>query len=378
VKKISIFGSTGTVGRKAVDVVCNGDFEVVVLSGNRNAENLIEQALKIQPQYVCVTDDAAFKKVRDALAGSKTKVIAGTEIAELARLNVDCCFMAISGDSGLLPTFECLGYAKRLAIASKEVILLGGNLLVTLAKKHCTKIIPVDSEHNAVFQCINCEDKGTIEEMILTASGGAFSNYEENELENVSVRDALKHPNWTMGQKITVDSSTLINKAFEIIEAAYLFEFPVGKIVPLLHANSIIHGLVKFIDKSFKAILSFPDMLTPISFSINYPNRVSIDKLPEVNFAELGNLSFGKFKSWQKRNIDLAYHVFHDEKVIAFAVADEIAVTKFINNEIGFNEIYGTIMKILDVSDGEKIGSIEDIVNTIFTVKQRSAEILVR
>jgi 1-deoxy-D-xylulose-5-phosphate reductoisomerase len=375
VKKISIFGSTGIIGKKAVNIAHTNNFEIIAISGNQNTEELIRQALKFQPRYVCVANNEIFKKVKESLAGCKTEVLPGMEITNLAELDVDCCVIATAGDFGLLPTFKCLGRTKRLAIASKEVILFGGSLLMTFAQKHNTEVIPIDSEHNAIFQCINDEKKESIEEVILTASGGAFLDYDENELSNIDVRDALKHPNWNMGQKITIDSSTLMNKALEIIEAAYLFEIPIEKIKPLLHTNSIIHGLVKFVDKSFKAVLSFPDMFVPISFAINYPNRTFIDNLPDVNFEKLGNLSFGNFKNWQERNINLAYQVFHDEKVIAFAVADEIAVTKFINNKIRFDEIYKTIVKILDVSYKEKINSVEDIVNTISTVRQHSAEL---
>jgi 1-deoxy-D-xylulose-5-phosphate reductoisomerase len=364
-KTAIIFGSTGTIGTKAVGIAYSNEFEIIAISGNKNFKELVKQAKEYKPKYVCVADSESFTKVKDALSSNgDIEVLPRNEIANIAKLNVDCCVMAISGSAALSPTFSCLGHAKRLAIANKESIILGGKLLMDSAKSKDTEIIPVDSEHNAIFQCINNENKDSISEIILTASGGVFLDLEEKELGKVTVSDALKNPNWVMGKKVTIDSATLINKAIEIIEAAYLFDFPIEKITPLIHVDSIIHGLVKFKDCSLKAVLAYPDMRLPISFAINYPDRKDC-KLPEIDFSKIETLSFRKPKQWQKRNLNLAYQAFKEKKVVAFNTANEIAVSKFLKNKIKFNEIYGVVVKILSQAEEEQIASLEDITNLI-------------
>jgi 1-deoxy-D-xylulose-5-phosphate reductoisomerase len=372
-KSITIFGSTGTIGKKAIEIAHSNRFEIIAISGNKNYEELIRQAKKYKPKYVCSSDSKSFIKIKEALSNCDIEVLSGSEIENIGRLDVDCCVMAISGSTGLSPTFSCLGHAKRLVIANKESIILGGKLLIDFAKSKGTEIIPIDSEHNAIFQCINGENN-SISEIILTASGGPFLDVEEKELAHISVLDALKHPNWVMGEKVTIDSATLMNKAFEIIEATYLFNFPIERITPLIHPNSIIHGLVKFTDNSFKALLSYPDMMLPISFAINYPDRKDC-KLPNIDFSEIGTLSFKKAKQWQRRNLDLAYKVFKEKRVIAFNTANEIAVSKFLKHEIKFSEIYSTIMRILEQSNEEHITSLEDIKELILKYEGLTVQI---
>lgn len=252
-KKISIFGSTGSIGQKALKIAQKSNFEVVSISGNRNHKKLIEQAEYYHPKYVCVSDYEAFEIVKDALIGKDTEVLPESEMNNISKLETDCFVMAISGIAGLEPTFSALGHTKRLAIATKEVIISAGDLLINFAKNYNTEIIPIDSEHSAIFQCIQGE-KNVVKEIILTASGGPFVDFEEDDLRKVTLSDALKHPNWTMGNKITIDSATLINKALEIIEASYLFNFPIENITPLIHPSSIIHGMVRFCDGSIIVI----------------------------------------------------------------------------------------------------------------------------
>ncbi|MBR1480264.1 MAG: 1-deoxy-D-xylulose-5-phosphate reductoisomerase, partial [Alphaproteobacteria bacterium] len=372
-KSVSIWGSTGTIGVKALDIALKSGFDIVSISGNTNYAKLIEQARICRPRYVCVSDERAFRIVKDALSAQAIDVCPQSETENIAKLDIDCCVMAIAGSAGLPPSFSCLGHAKRLAIATKEVIISGGTFFMSLAAKKGTEIIPIDSEHNAIFQCLVGEDRCSVSELILTASGGAFLDLEENELVHVSVEDAMKHPNWNMGRKITVDSATLINKALEIIEASYLFGVDIERIRPLIHPNSIIHGLVRFADNSFKAVLSYPDMSLPISYALNYPERVPV-ALPSLDFAEIATLRVQKPKEWQKRNIDLAYRAFQEQKVIALSLADEIAVAKFLDGSLKFSEIYGFISTILEKAPRENIVSIEDVSETMSQVKKISAK----
>lgn len=359
-KTISIFGSTGSIGEKTLRAAKSSGFDIVSITANCNHVKLIEQSLEYHPQYVCVTNDHSYTIVKRALSDKEIRVVPKEEINEIAQLNVDCCVMAISGIAGLEPVFACLGNAKRLAIATKEVIISAGKLLINSAKDKGTEIIPIDSEHSAIFQCLIGENVEFIKEIILTASGGPFVNFEEADLEKVTVADALKHPNWSMGSKITIDSATLINKALEIIEASYLFSFPIERIKPLIHTNSIIHGLVKFNDNSFKAALSFPDMIFPISYALNYPKRTECD-LPDLDFSSMSMLNFKQIKDWQRRNVDLAYQAFRNNKVIALNMANEYAVSEFLKDNIKFSDIYRIVSNLLEKSHPENPDSLSDI-----------------
>lgn len=363
-KTISIWGSTGVIGSKALAIATKSGFEVVSIVGNSNHGKLIEQGLALKPRYIGVADVTSFKIVKEALDSTETEVLPESEFENLAQLNVGCCVMAISGKAGLRPTFSCLGHAKRLAIATKEAIIAGGKLLQTLASQLGTNIIPIDSEHNSIFQCLQGEDPKTIRKLVLTASGGPFLDLDESELMNVTVGDALKHPNWNMGKKNTIDSATMINKALEIIEAAYLFDIDISKIESIIHPNSIIHGMVEFSDNSIKALMAAPDMNMPISYAINYPHRVDCE-LPRLNLGAIGSLKFERPKNWQLRNINLAYQAFNENKVIAFNTANEEAVSLFLNHKINFCEIYKFIQNTLETAQKEVCTSIDDIINVI-------------
>ncbi|MDR1476183.1 MAG: 1-deoxy-D-xylulose-5-phosphate reductoisomerase [Holosporales bacterium] len=362
-KTCSIFGSTGTIGQKAAQVAMDNYFEIVALTGGRNFDLLIKQALKYRPKYIGIAYEEGYSIVREAVSGIGIEVVFGEEINELASMAVDCCVMAISGRNGAAigPTLACLGNARRLAIASKEAIIAGGKFLVNRAKLLGTEILPIDSEHSAIFQCLSREDKTAIDRVILTASGGPFLGLEESELsENATIQAALHHPKWKMGPKITIDSATLINKAFEIIEAAILFDIEIDKITPIIHPESIIHGLIEFNDKTLKAVLSTPDMILPISFAMNYPCRKSY-LANQLDLCNIGKLQFIEQKEWQKRNMNLAYQAFNEKKLIAFSISDEIAVSKFLRGQIKFEQIYEFIIKTLNHSECEKIESYDDI-----------------
>jgi 1-deoxy-D-xylulose-5-phosphate reductoisomerase len=286
--------------------------------------------------------------------------VPGDEINEIAKLKVDCCLMAIAGNAAIGPTFSCLGNASRLAIASKEPFISGGKLLMHSASLLHTEIVPIDSEHNAIFRCLIGENTAVVSKLILTASGGPFLDLEESELKEVAPTSAMSHPKWVMGQKISVDSATMINKALEIVEATFIFGLDIDNIKPLIHPEAIIHGLIELEDGTCKASLSCPDMVTSISFALNYPEIKSCN-IKLLDLCEIGALHFRKPKSWQKRNMEIAYHAFHSKKLIALNVADEIAVNYFLTGRIAFSDIYGFITDVLEKANAEEIQSYEEI-----------------
>ena len=369
-KTVAIWGSTGIIGTTALKIAMNSGYRIVAIIGNKNHKLLIEQAKLAKPEYVGVADRQSYEIVKDTLSTGKIEVLTATEFENLAKLDVTCSVMAIAGHASLQPTFASIGHAQRLAIASKEAIISGGKLLQTVAKEKGTEIIPIDSEHNSILQCLLGENKTSIKELILTASGGAFADFDENEFKNVTLQDALKHPNWQMGIKNTIDSATLFNKALELIEASYLFDINITKIKAIIHPNSIIHAMVKFMDNSYKSLMSFPDMKLPISYALNYPNRCECN-LPELDFEQIYNLSFKKPKAWQRRNINLAYYAVQEKKVIAFNIANEVAVSKFITGKLQFAEIYKYVIEILAHSQAENVNSFEDIQAIIQSIKNR-------
>lgn len=371
-KTIAIWGSTGTIGAKVLKIAESSGYKVVALVGNVNHKLLIEQARLARPTYVGVASQKSYEIVKNVLSNDEPVVLPEAEFDKLATLEVDCCVVAIAGHASLLPTFHCLGNAKRLAIASKEAIISGGKLLQNLAKQNKTEIIPIDSEHNSIFQCLLGENKTSIKKLILTASGGAFANLEEYELQNITVQDALKHPNWNMGIKNTIDSATLINKALEIIEAAYLFNVDISNIKAVIQTDSIIHAMVQFNDNSYKALMSYPDMNLPIAYALNYPERFEYN-LPALDFEQISNLHFKKPKEWQKRNIDLAYKAIEENKVIAFNLANEIAVSKFVKGELQFTEIYKYVISMCERSSKEIVNSLDDIQNVIRSIKRSAS-----
>ncbi|MDR1034652.1 MAG: 1-deoxy-D-xylulose-5-phosphate reductoisomerase [Holosporales bacterium] len=365
-KICSIFGSTGTIGRKALKVAEDSGFEIAAITGCTNSTLLINQALKYRPKYVGIANDENYVIVKEALSGEKIEVISGREIDELAKMDVHCCVMSMAGTTaGIGPTFACLGHAKRLAIASKEPIIIGGTLLRTMAEHKGTEILPIDSEHSAIFQCLLGEDKRSIERLILTASGGPFWDIDGSELDTrATIEASLNHPKWKMGTKISIDSATMINKAFEIIEAAILFDINIDKIISIIHPEAVVHGLIEFADGNVKAILSVPEMILPISYALNYPYR-NCSNYKNFDLSKVGMLNFIVQKDWQRKNINLGYIAFRENKTIALTIADALAVDRFVKGQIGFTQIYRLILKILEESLPEKIEAYEDIQSVI-------------
>jgi 1-deoxy-D-xylulose-5-phosphate reductoisomerase len=368
-REISVFGATGVVGRKSVNAACLAGYEIVAITGHKNYTELIRQAYEYCPRYVCCTDATCYKKVKSEV--TRSEVLPCSEIVNIAKLNVDCCVMAMAGAVSLATTFACLGHARRLAIASKEAILLGGKVLIDSARSGHTEIIPLDSEHNAIFRCVRHDHQDAITEITLTASGGVFLNHTEDALSKVTLSDALKNPNWIMGKKVTVDSATLINKATEIIEASLLFELPINMVKYVIHPESIIHGIVRFHDDSYKALLSQPDMMIPIMYAVSYPELRRSPLPAPLNFTDIEKLTFRRPQAWQARNVNLAYDVFNEGKVVAFSIANEIAVSKFLNGDITFCQIYDLVASALDTCERELVSSYCDIAELIHTYTTR-------
>ena len=294
-KQIAILGSTGSIGTQALDVIRkNSDrFEVYALVANRSVDKLIEQAREFMPNVVCIADETLYERLRDALADLDIKVWAGDQaITDMVTMpSIDVVLAAMVGYAGLKPTMAAIEAGKTIALANKETLVVAGDIILDLCRKHRVPLLPVDSEHSAIFQCLAGELANPIEKILLTASGGPFRTYTIEQLKHVTASEALKHPNWQMGDKITIDSATMMNKGFEVIEAHWLFNVPYDKIEVLVHPQSIVHSAVQFADGAIKAQLGAPDMRLPIQYALTYPERVMSD-FPRADLLQLGALTF--------------------------------------------------------------------------------------
>lgn len=343
-KSIAILGSTGSIGTQALKVVENHaeHFEVVLLTAGTNFKLLIKQALKHLPKYVVIAQNDFKKHVEDALSAMPTKVYSGPDaIAELVAIpEIDIVLTAMVGYAGLLPTIKAIEAKKNIALANKETFVVAGELITKLATTNKVSIFPVDSEHSAIFQCLMGEDQHTVEKIILTASGGPFRGKSVDYLKRVTKEQALNHPNWCMGNKITIDSATLMNKGLEAIEAKWLFQLQPDQIEIVIHPQSIIHSAVQFIDGSIKAQMGLPDMKLPIQYALGFSTRLSSD-FKRFNFFKYPQLSFEKpdFKIF--RNLELAFQAIKQagNMPCIMNAANEIAVEAFLNDQISFLQI---------------------------------------
>ncbi len=358
-KRIAIFGSTGSIGTQALEVIeAHPDlFEVEILTAHTNDKLLVEQAIKFQPNAVVIVDEGKYEKVKKALESTEIKVFAGeSALDEVADFDTyDMMLAAIVGFAGLKPTLRAIEKGKAIALANKETLVVAGDLVMQLAVEKRVPVIPVDSEHSAIFQCLIGETRNKIEKVILTASGGPFLGKKPNFLVNVKRDHALQHPNWKMGAKITIDSATLMNKGLEMIEAKWLFNLAPDQIEVIIHPQSIIHSMVQFEDGSIKAQMGLPDMKLPIQYALTFPMRVANDN-PRANFKKIPVLAFEAPDIKTFRNLGLAMMAL--EKGGNFPcilnAANEIAVWAFLNNRIGFLDITAVIEKCL-----QKINYIE-------------------
>ena len=309
-KNLAILGSTGSIGTQTLDVVRRNPerFEVYAICANRNADLLIAQAREFKPEVVCIADESLYPQLKQALSDLSIKVWAGADaIAQMVTFpSIDIVVAAMVGYAGLRPTIEAIKAGKTIALANKETLVVAGELICELAQQHHTPILPVDSEHSAIFQSLVGEGNNPIEKILLTASGGPFRTFSMEQMQHVTAADALKHPNWEMGAKITIDSASMMNKGFEVIEAKWLFGVPAEKIQVLVHPQSIIHSAVQFADGAIKAQLGAPDMRLPIQYALAYPERLSSD-FPRVDLFALQSLTFEEPDLSRFPNLRLAY-----------------------------------------------------------------------
>lgn len=343
-KHVAILGSTGSIGTQALDVVAaNPDsFTIEILTAQNNADLLIEQAAQFRPNVVVIANEDLYDKVFDALDPLGIQVYAGNKaIADVVQMDsIDTVLTSMVGYSGLIPTIKAIEAGKQIALANKETLVVAGELVTALAREKGVNIYPVDSEHSAIFQCIVGEFHNPIEKILLTASGGPFRGKTRDELHHVTKAQALKHPNWSMGAKITIDSASLMNKGFEIIEAKWLFGLEASQIEVVVHPQSIIHSMVQFEDGSIKAQMGLPDMRLPIQFALTYPHRIKAD-FPRFDFSQYPALTFEQPDLKTFRNLQFAFDAMERGGNMACIVnaANEIAVAAFLRDEIGFLEM---------------------------------------
>jgi len=358
-RRIAIFGSTGSIGTQALEVIdANPDlFAVEILTAQTNDKLLVEQALKHHPNAVVIGDEKKYEEVKSALSSKNIKVFTGpTALEEVADFDTyDMMLAGIVGFAGLTPTLKAVDKGKAIALANKETLVVAGDLVMKKALENRVPIIPVDSEHSAIFQCLVGETRNKIEKVILTASGGPFLGKKPNFLVNVKKHHALQHPNWNMGAKITIDSATLMNKGLEMIEAKWLFNLSPFQIQVVIHPQSIIHSMVQFEDGSIKAQMGLPDMKLPIQYALTFPHRIANDN-PRADFKKIATLSFEQPDVKTFRNLVLATVALETGGNLPCVLnaANEIAVWAFLNNRIGFLDITAVIEKTM-----EKINYIE-------------------
>ena len=368
-KNIAILGSTGSIGTQALEVIDQhpDDFQVEVLTAQNNTPLLIQQARKFKPNAVVISNNEHYQAVKDGLAGEDIKVYAGENaLASIVQMeSIDLVLTALVGYSGLRPTLQAIDAGKPIALANKETLVVAGELVTDLARKKGVNIYPVDSEHSAIFQCLVGEFHNRIEKVILTASGGPFRGRKKETLAQVTKAEALRHPNWSMGAKITIDSATLMNKGLEVIEAKWLFGLRSEQVEVVVHPQSIIHSLVQFEDGSIKAQLGLPDMRLPIQFALAYPDRLKSD-FPRFDFSKYPCLNFEKPDMETFRNLALAFEALDKggNMPCVLNAANEVAVAEFLKDRVGFLEMSAIVEHCLDKMAYIKNPSYDDYVNT--------------
>lgn len=380
-KGIAILGSTGSIGTQALEVIESYPelFDLQVITANRNADLLIEQAKKYQPNTVVITDEGQYQKVKKALWDEDIHVYCGDVALEqvVSSTEVNTVLTALVGYAGLKPTLSAIQHKKNIALANKETLVVAGELVTRLAKENGVNIYPVDSEHSAIFQCLTGEFHNKIEKIYLTASGGPFRAWNKEQLAKVTKEQALKHPNWTMGSKITIDSATLMNKGLEVIEAKWLFGLKAEQIDVIVHPQSIIHSLVQFEDGSMKAQMGLPDMKLPIQYALTYPNRLATS-FPRFNFMDYPQLTFEQPDRSTFKNLDLAYRAMELGGTAACALnaANEVTVQAFLEDRIGFLDIANINEQVMQVIENRLKPSLEDYVEVDAQARQKAQSLI--
>ena len=381
VKQLCILGSTGSIGTQTLDVVRHypDRYGVYALCANRSIDKLIEQAREFHPEVVCIADESLYEPLRDALQDLPVKVWSGADsIAEVVTMpSIDVVVAAMVGYAGLRPTIEAIKAGKTIALANKETLVVAGEIICELALQYHTPILPVDSEHSAIFQSLVGEDRNEIEKILLTASGGPFRTFSLEQMKSVTASDALKHPNWDMGAKITIDSASMMNKGFEVIEAKWLFGVPVEKVQVLVHPQSIVHSAVQFADGSIKAQLGMPDMRLPIQYALSFPERLNSD-FPRVDLMDLGSLTFEKPDLARFPNLGLAYEAMKRGGNIPCVLnaANEVANLAFREGRCGFLQMSDIIASTMNKAAFIQKPTYEDYVATDAAARRLAEEML--
>lgn len=376
---VAILGSTGSIGTQTLDVIDRHSelFEVYALTAHSNIDLLVEQAKRYRPEVVAIADERHYKTLREALDGLPIKVFAGADsICQIAAMSpIDTVVTAMVGYSGLLPTVRAIEAGKKIALANKETLVVAGELVTDLALRNRVDIVPIDSEHSAIFQCLVGENENSVEKLILTASGGAFRDTPKDDLRLATAADALRHPTWKMGAKITIDSATMMNKGFEVIEARWLFDIPIDKIEVIIHPQSIVHSMVQFCDGSIKAQLGQPDMRHPIQYALTFPDRLNA-QVERANLADIHQLTFERPDYEKFRNLGLAYDALRRGGNIPCILnaANEVAVDAFLKGKIGFFAMSDIIEQTISETAFISSPTLDDYIATDREARARSSE----
>lgn len=378
-KKIALLGSTGSIGKQALEVVAEqpGRFQVEILTAGGNADLLIAQALQFHPNAVVIGDESQYEKVKNALWDAGIKVYAGREALNqiVESTEIDMVLTALVGSAGLEPTVRAIRSGKQIALANKETLVVAGEIVTELARQHAVNIYPVDSEHSAIFQCLAGEWNNPIEKIILTASGGPFRGRTREQLMEVTREQALKHPNWSMGAKITIDSATLMNKGLEVIEAKWLFHLKPEQIEVVVHPQSIIHSLVQFTDGSMKAQMGLPDMKLPIQYAMAYPQRLT-NAFPRFDFTQYPQLTFEQPDLKTFRCLQLAFDAMAKGGTMPCVLnaANEMAVADFLADRITFLQIADRVEEAMQTTEWIAKPAIDDYYHIDTETRRRYAE----
>ncbi|ABY94872.1 1-deoxy-D-xylulose 5-phosphate reductoisomerase [Thermoanaerobacter thermohydrosulfuricus] len=377
-KKVIILGSTGSIGTQTLDVIKNfrENFEIVGLTAYNNVELLSKQIREFNPKVVAVKDEDKANQLRENLK-KNVEILTGSKgLQEIVKYDADLVVVAVEGIAGLIPTVTAIQRGKDIALANKEVLVTAGQIVMDLVKKKDITLLPVDSEHSAILQCLRGNDKKEVSRLILTASGGPFRGKKKEDLRKVTVNEALNHPNWKMGKKITIDSATLMNKGFEVIEAKWLFDISEDKIDVIVHPQSIIHSMVEYIDGSVIAQLAAADMRIPIQYALNYPTRNYINGINFLDFSLTTQLTFEKPDLETFRCLSLAYEALKigGTMTTVLNAADEIAVSLFLNKKIEFLQIAEIIEESMKEHNNIQNPTLDDIINVDKEVKEKIAK----
>jgi len=368
-KKIALLGSTGSIGKQTIEVVQQNPnkFEIIALTANNNYNLLIKQAKEVKPKYVVIVNKSHYLKVKEALKNFKIEVLSGfNAVSDIVSIDeVNYVIVALVGYSGLLPTLRAIENRKKVALANKEALVVAGEIITKKARENNVQLLPIDSEHSAIFQCLEGEKYSNIEKIYLTASGGPFRGWTHEQLKTVTLKQALKHPNWSMGGKITIDSATMMNKGLEMIEAKWLFDLLPEQIDVIVHQQSIIHSIVQFVDGSMKAQMGLPDMRHPIQYAISYPGRIysPFHRFSFLDYPEL-NFEYPDYEVF--KNLKLAIHALQKGGNIPCILnaANEVAVQKFLHEKIDFLKMPEIVEKTIEKIDFKENLSIDDYIET--------------